>query len=153
MSCLLDTSILARLANASDAQNTVAVHAVEQLHREGEALSISPQNIVEFWNVASRPVSVNGLGLSPDEVARLVALFESRFVIVPETPAIYVGLKNILAGAQVIGKQVHDAQLVAICHANNIARFLTFNVRHFDRFTTTPPGVDVIHPQSFRGSS
>jgi len=59
---LVDTSILVRLANRADASYPVADRAVVELHRRGEVLHLTPQNLVEFRNVATRPASVNGLG-------------------------------------------------------------------------------------------
>ena len=55
MAHLLDTSILSRLANAADTQFAIASHAVTELHRRGEVLHITPQNLVEFRNMATRP--------------------------------------------------------------------------------------------------
>ena len=56
MPYLLDTSILGRLANASDAQHVVAARAVMALHRRGEVLHVAPQVMVEFRNVARVPL-------------------------------------------------------------------------------------------------
>jgi hypothetical protein len=53
---LIDTSILDRLANTADVQYPVAVHAALELHRQGESLHVTPQNLVEFRNAATRPV-------------------------------------------------------------------------------------------------
>jgi hypothetical protein len=55
VSCLLDTTILARLANAADAQHLIAARAVLELHRRGEMLHITPQVLIEFRNVAPAP--------------------------------------------------------------------------------------------------
>jgi len=52
---LLDTTILARLANAADAQHVVAAGAVLELHRRGEVLHVTPQTLIEFRNVATPP--------------------------------------------------------------------------------------------------
>src|SRR5437667_12481533 len=61
---LVETTILVRLANRADASYPVADGAVVELHRRGELLYVTPQNLVEFRNVATRPAAVNGLGLS-----------------------------------------------------------------------------------------
>jgi hypothetical protein len=78
---LVDTSILGRLANAGDALHLVAASAVVELHRRGEVLQITAQNLVEFRNVATRPKAANGLGLSAVEAEAQAAAFEppSRF--------------------------------------------------------------------------
>ena len=60
----MDTSVLGRLANQTDAAYPVAVRAVAELHRRGELLHSAPQVFVEFRAFATRPVAVNGLGLA-----------------------------------------------------------------------------------------
>jgi hypothetical protein len=85
MAYLIDTSILGRLANASDAQHTVAARAVLELHRRGEVLHVTSQVMIEFRNVATRPVTVNGLGLSIVDTEALAATFEARFPLLAET--------------------------------------------------------------------
>jgi len=64
MAHLVDTSVLARLANTADLLNPVAERAVLELHRRGEVLHITAQNLVEFRDLATRPRILNGLGLS-----------------------------------------------------------------------------------------
>jgi predicted nucleic acid-binding protein len=147
MSYLLDTSILARLANENDADHILAVAVVEDLHRKNEALWITPQNIAEFWNVASRPTVVNGLGLPVNVVSETVRQFEARFAMAPESPDIYLALMQIVDQVQVIGKQIHDARLVAVCHVHRLSRILTFNARHFERFAAVGPGLEVVDPR------
>jgi predicted nucleic acid-binding protein len=56
MTYLVDTNVLARLANKSDLQHGVALHAVIELHRRGEILHLTPQVLVEFRSVATRPL-------------------------------------------------------------------------------------------------
>ena len=64
MAFLADTSLLGRLANLTDPQFPVANNAIMELHRRGEVIYITAQNLVEFHNMATRPTAVNGLGLT-----------------------------------------------------------------------------------------
>jgi hypothetical protein len=48
----------------------------------------------------------------------------------------------------VIGKQVHDARLVAVCHVHGVTHLLTFNVAHFARMSGFGPGLVVVDPAS-----
>jgi predicted nucleic acid-binding protein len=89
MAHLLDTTILGRLANARDARHALAANAVLELHRRGEVLHITPQVMVEFRNIATRPTAVNGLGLPVVDVEALAATFEARFPLLADTPDIY----------------------------------------------------------------
>ncbi len=46
----------------------------------------------------------------------------------------------------VIGKRVHDARLVAVCHTHQISHLLTFNVANFKGLASFGPGVFIVHP-------
>ncbi len=146
MAVLLDTSILVRLANTNDAQHAVAAHAVIELHRRGETLHLTPQVLIEFRNVATRAKSANGAGLSIAEADTHTATFEAKFSLLQETPQIFPAWKLLVDALGIIGKQVHDARLVAVCHSNNISHFLTFNVSHFTRMAGYGAGITVIDP-------
>lgn len=146
MAALIDTSVLGRLANRADAAHALAQASVAELHRRGEMLLITSQNLVEFRNFATRPAAANGLGLPPAAAAGLAATFEAAFPLLEETPAIYPAWRTLVDALGVVGKQVHDARLVAVCHVHGITHLLTFNVGHFTRLAAAPPGVVVLDP-------
>jgi predicted nucleic acid-binding protein len=145
---LVDTSLLLRLANPSDQQYAVADNALSRLENQGERLHIAPQNLVEFRNGATRPVEVNGLGLSASVAEAQAEEFEKKFTLLSETPEIYLAWKTLVEAAGVIGKQVHDARLVAICQVYGVSHILTFNVRHFARLALFEPGITIVDPAS-----
>jgi hypothetical protein len=118
------------------------------LHRRGEVLNVAPQNLVEFRNVATRPKAVNGLGLSAADAEAKAAVFEATFSLLAETPDIYPRWKALVGALGVIGKLVHDARLVAVCHVYAVTHLLTFNVAHFVRLAGFPPGVVAVDPAS-----
>jgi len=146
MAFLLDTSILVRLANASDLQHTVAAEAVLELHRRGEVLHVTSQVLIEFRNVATRSKSANGAGLSILEAEAHAVTFEANFPLLAETPAIFLAWRAVVMGLGIIGKQVHDARLVAVCHAHAVTHVLTFNRAHFARMAAFDPGIIVVDP-------
>jgi predicted nucleic acid-binding protein len=148
MAFLIDTSILGRLANQTAASNPVAAAAVTELHRRGEVLHITPQNLIEFRNFATRPAAVNGLGLTTLAAETLAAGFEAYFPLLPETPDIFPAWKALVQALGVIGKRVHDARLVAVCHAHGVTHLLTFNVSHFAPLAGFGPGIVVVDPAS-----
>ena len=148
MTWLLDTNVLGRLANTSDAAHAEATAAVLKLHRQGEVVHVTPQNLIEFRNMATRPVAVNGLGFSAAETEVKAAGFEATFRLLPDTPDIYPAWKALVAAIGVVGKQVHDARLVAVCHVHRVTHVLTFNVPHFARMAGFGPGVTVVHPST-----
>ena len=68
MRVLVDTNILLRSAQPSHALFSQATGAVSKLLRQRESLFFCSQSITEFWNVATRPAGVNGLGMTSQEV-------------------------------------------------------------------------------------
>ena len=74
--------------------------------------------------------------------------FEATFPLLAETPAIFPAWKALVGGLGVIGKQVHDARLVAVCHAHGVTHLLTFNISHFTRMAGFGPGIVVVDPAS-----
>jgi predicted nucleic acid-binding protein len=145
---LVDTSVLARLANAGDTFYPAAFRAVAELHLRGEILHIAPQNLIEFRSVATRPKAVNGLGLTAVDATAKALVFEAAFPLLIDSPSIHPRWKALVEALGVIGKQVHDARLVVICHAHGISHLLTFNTAHFTRLAAFGPGIVVVDPAS-----
>ena len=146
MPFLLDTNVLIRFVNSTDASHRVATDAITTLHRRGEVLHITPQNLIEFRNVATRPIALNGLGLTAAACEGITANLESTFSLIEEVPAIFAAWKRLVQSSGVLGKQVHDARLVAICHVYAVPNLLTFNTQHFVRLSSIGPGLLAIHP-------
>jgi predicted nucleic acid-binding protein len=148
MAHLLDTNVLVRLANAADALHAEASRAVVELHRRGGELHLTPPVSIEFRNVATRPAALNGLGLTTAEAEAQAAGFEAKFPLLAESPDIFPAWKALVGALGVIGKQVHDARLVAVCQVHRVTHLLTFNVSHFVRLAGFGPGVVVVDPAS-----
>jgi predicted nucleic acid-binding protein len=147
MAHLLDTSMLLHHTNSSDPLYSVAARAFPTLHQQGEVLHAAPQILTEFRSVVTRPiVEVNGLGLSSAEAQAKAAVYEAAFPLLPETPDIFSEWKALVEAAGVIGKQVHDARLIAICQVYGITHILTFNVRHFTRMAAFVPDLTIVDP-------
>ncbi len=75
MSYELDSNILLRMAQVTHPMHAEATQATTALLRRGETVHIIPQNLHEFWSVATREIQFNGIGLSvieaQAELARL----------------------------------------------------------------------------------
>ncbi len=143
MSTLVDTNILTRYAQPTHSMYQLAKDAVNLLLQQGDELCLVPQNFYEFWVVATRPVAVNGLGLTMAEAqAELVGL-RQIFTVLDETPAILARWEQLVIQYQVMGKNAHDARLVAAMLVHGVGRLLTFNARDFQRYQ----GITVVSPQ------
>lgn len=134
--CLVDTNVFVRLLNKSDPHYQQARRAIDKAIDEGYRLCIAPQIVAELWNVATRPQSANGLGLSitqtAQEVFRLLDRFEALYG--GDSVAAFTLWLALVAYYGVQGKQVHDARLVATMLAHNVQHLLTFNGQDFARY-------------------
>lgn len=147
MAHLLDTGILLRLVNTQDARHVEVRQAVESVIAQREELFTTTQNTAEFWNVATRPVADNGLGLPvPTVVHLLETIIEPICTVLVERDSLYAELKRIGARYTVSGKQVHDARIAAMMLVWNLSRILTLNERDFRRYG--PEGIIVVTPAS-----
>jgi hypothetical protein len=50
-----DTNILLRIAEPAHPMHAETLNALAALRTTGASVSIIPQNVIEFWNVATRP--------------------------------------------------------------------------------------------------
>jgi len=139
---LIDTSALLRTLQVRHHQYGTVLRAVEALTGRGRELHIVPQNLVELWAVATRPVSQNGLGSSTTEAAAELTRLKSMFPLLPTTPAIYPVWESLVIQYRVSGKPAHDARLVAAMHVHGLTTILTFDRTGFSRYA----GIEVLHP-------
>ena len=114
MRVLVDTNILLRSAQPTHPLCAQATQAVSKLIRQKDAVFFCSQNNAEFWNVATRPADLNGLGSSHEEVLQEVSSIERLLTLLPDIPAVYPAWKEIVADNNVQGVEVYDARLVAI---------------------------------------
>jgi predicted nucleic acid-binding protein len=141
-SCVVDTNILLRMTRRSDPQHQLVDSALTQLVNQGTTLHYTHQNIAELWNVMTRPVSRNGLGLTVSEAETEVRAIERGMTLLPDSEAVYREWRNIILRYAVSGVQVHDARLAAAMYVHRVAHILTLNVTDFDRFSNLAP----VHP-------
>jgi predicted nucleic acid-binding protein len=150
MNVLLDTNILTRLAQSTHPQHPMAQAAILALQQQGHTLCIAPQNLYEFWAVATRPIAAaNGLGLSVQETSAEIDRSKALFRFLPDSPAIYPEWEDLVRRLDVKGKVAHDARLVAAMKVHGITHVLTFNAPDFSRFA----GLTILSPDTLAGSS
>jgi predicted nucleic acid-binding protein len=141
---LLDTGILLRLVNRHDPEHVAVRDAVRSLRRRAAQLVTSYQNLGEFWNVLTRPVTPNrtGYGRSIEEAVRCVRFFRKYTAVIPETTASGELALALMEQCCVIGSKVHDTRLAAIALSTSPTQILTLNASDFRRFS----GLSVVTP-------
>ncbi len=149
MSVLVDTNILCRIADPHHPQNAAAAESVKRLLSTGETLLVVPQNIYEFWVVATRPIENNGLGMSTSDAKTKLDELLIVLEMLPEIPAIFPEWQRLVAELDCKGKPAHDAHLFAAMIVHDVKEILTFNIRDFIRY----PGIVILDPREVASKS
>jgi predicted nucleic acid-binding protein len=135
---LVDSNLLVRIVDPTSAQCLAARAAILKLQRRKEILVIVPQNLYEFWVVATRPVGKpNGLGMSPDRVELWMGYLLRQFKLLAETDAFYGEWRRLLRIHKVPGFKAHDTRLVAAMQIYGIQNLMTFNHDDFKKYPIT----------------
>jgi predicted nucleic acid-binding protein len=126
--------------------HAAALNASIALLAANERVHLVPQNVAEFWNVCTRPLNQNGLGLSSDQTQAEVSRLETLFDLILDEPGIYKEWKELVIRHSVKGVRVHDARLVAAMRIHHITHLLTFDDGDFKRYQeiTVMTHIDVL---------
>ena len=136
MDVLIDTGVLLRLIIPSDPGHLDARRAIKLLRRRGDKLITLTQNVSEFWNVCTRPVTVRGgYGLSIEDTARRLRLIERLIQVRPDWDEVFREWKRLVVAHSVKGVKAHDARLVAAMIIHGIAQVVTANPADFKRYS------------------
>lgn len=144
MTVLLDTNILLRIAQPAHAQHQVALAATDHLGHQGILLHVVPQVLYEFWVVATRPEARNGLGMTAPRAEAELARIKAFFTLLLDRRRLFSEWEQLVLTHRVLGKNAHDARLVAAMRTHGLTHLLTFNTADFTRF----PGITVVDPAS-----
>ena len=96
MSFLVDTNILLRIAQPNHSHHSIALGSLARLIEDDAEAYFTMQNAAEFWNVATRPISRNGLGYSIDFAREEIGKIESLLTILPDSPEVYAEWKRLV---------------------------------------------------------
>lgn len=150
MICLADTNILLRAFDRGSPLYASVRSSASKLKRQGWLLRPACQNFIEFWNVATRPLAANGLGLTVARAERLLRRLERVFPPLPDTDAIYPEWRRLVIAFGVSGVKVHDARLVAVMNVYGVKHILTLNPGDFARYASE--GIIALDPATLVSS-
>ena len=140
---LADTNLLLRLADPASPQHVIATQALAQLLGKGDEVYLTPQNFIEFWAVATRPLDANGFGWSRERTTKEVTELQERFPLLPDSADIFTRWLELVKQLPIHGKRVHDARLVAVLQTHAIEHLITFNASDFTAF----PSLSLVDPR------
>ena len=143
MLILADTNILLRLVERKHPHHAVAANALTNVLARGHKPVIVPQVVYEFWVVATRPIDVNGLGMSLSEAQFEFDDLMPEFKLLRDERSVFDYWYRLVLDHDVKGKQVHDARIVAAMLRHEVSHLLTFNAADFARYSE----ITVVDPQ------
>jgi predicted nucleic acid-binding protein len=143
MAILVDASILVRVLDERSPDSTKCFAAMQKARARRGEFFICAQTAIEFWVVATRPLDVNGLGLTPVQADAALTEYERFLAALPEPPDIAARWRQLVRQHGVSGRPAHDTRLVAMMETHGIPTVLSLNVRDFRRY----PSIRVISPQ------
>src|SRR5437879_774039 len=113
---LLDTNLLTRMTRLRDPQSGVARAAIQTLRGRRERLILVPQNLYEFWAVATRsagapPTGSNGLGMTPAQAGHWLRFFKRRFTLLYDREELSTLWQALVEAHAVTGFRSHDVRL------------------------------------------
>ncbi len=129
----VDTNILLRAMIPRMNRHTEAEELVQRMWGSSVELCINRQVIREYIVQATHPNNLNP-ALTISQVMNQMEIITSLFRVADETVAVTNHLFQLLKTYPTLGKQIHDANLVATMLANQIDTLLTMNVSDFKRF-------------------
>lgn len=125
MAYLFDTNILLRSVDSNHPMYDDATNAISWLRNQGQTLCIVPQNLIEFWNVYTRPTNKNGLGHTAEEAGEEIIRLKAFFTVLRDTASIYDEWERLVMQYKVKGVNVHDARLTAAMLVHGLTHILT----------------------------
>jgi predicted nucleic acid-binding protein len=131
---VLDTDVLLTATDSGRRDHARAVAALEKWPARGTVLYTSGQILREYLAVATRPVAVNGLGLSQRDALANVRALGERLKLLDETRKVHDRLLAILDDIPCTGPQFHDANVVATMSVHGVRTLVTYNIDDFARF-------------------
>ena len=143
MVILLDTNLLLRYVEPGHDQHEPTWKSVEYHRAIGNEIRVVPQNLYEFWTVATRPTDVNGLGLTPAQAADEIRTIKTSFGFDNDHHTLCTEWQQLVETHGCLGKAAYDARLVAAMKTLGIDAVLTFNTSDFKRY----PDIIVLDPR------
>src|SRR5579859_6514559 len=122
MAILIDTNILLRSLQPHHPHCAIVERSIIALRSRNETLNVTAQNLIEFWAVATRPASENGLGITVEVATREPAVLKRLFSLLPEAAPVFEEWERLVVTHRVSGKNTHDARIVAARNVHGITR-------------------------------
>ena len=133
--CLfVDTNVLLTATDDSRQLHSEAMQLLADSTSQSLRLAASGQVVREYLVVATRPIEVNGLGLSIQDAEANVNELLRCIKLYDETEEVSRHLRQLAITHSLRGKRLHDANIIATMAVHGISTLLTQNGDDFAPF-------------------
>lgn len=131
----LDTSLVVAATVEAHPSHSAAASFIDDLVSRTVPLCISPQICREFLVVLTRQ-PVSGRIFPLEEAMAVLEVWTTGCILLAENEAVVEECLSLVRHRGVLGKQIHDCNLVATMLAHGVRRLATRNPADFKRFHT-----------------
>jgi predicted nucleic acid-binding protein len=131
----IDTNILLYANFTSSPFHSIALSKLQEFMAKSDELWLNRQSFREYWVGKSKAMHT-AMAFNPIEIRNDIYQFEQIFQIADEIDLVTQKLMELAVNYNVIGKQIHNTNIVATMLVNNITNILTHNVADFNRFSS-----------------
>lgn len=128
---LVDTNVFLRYIDKRSSDHARARALL--LNPPGD-LIVAPQSVYEAYSVLTRPVDVNGLGVTPAQADQLIDRITFYATLVEEPSDLLERWRRLCVEHDVGGRPSHDARLAAFALGVGARTLMTLNPRDFRRY-------------------
>jgi predicted nucleic acid-binding protein len=131
---LADTNVFLSATDRSRNNHRDARDFLQRCTGAGIHCAVTGQILREYFVVATRPIEVNGLGLSLDDALANMAVFRGRTVFLEENEAVSRKLEELVRLHRITGERGHDANIAAVMAVLRVPYLITANKDDFAVF-------------------
>lgn len=138
----IDTNILVYAHREDSEWHESADRCLTQLAESGATWAIPWPCIHEFVAIATHPRIYDPPTPFEDAMEQVECWLEApTLVLLSEGPGYWEELRNLLEKGRIVGPQVHDARIAALCKQHSVTKLWTAD-RDFNRFQ----GLSTVNP-------
>lgn len=138
----VDTNILVYSHRRDSPWHVPAARCVRELAEGRPAWAIAWPCVHEFLAIVTHPRIYSPPTKIVAALTQMEAWLEApSLVLLQETAEYWTVLRSLVEGAQIVGPQVHDARVAALCYVHGVRELWTAD-RDFSRF----PGLTTRNP-------
>ncbi len=131
--CVIDTNILIYSTVAESPWHDESRQWLSSLRQTNVTLCVTNQILREYMVVLTRGAVFETV-YSIEEVLHVVEILLQSLEVLGEPGQVAVLLRDLVCRYEVRGKQIHDANIVAVMEYHGVSRLATFNQVDFKRY-------------------